>query len=267
MFYLRLLAALLGFVAASAYGLCIALFRRDRWSASSDYATVLARLMLPPLGIRLEIRNEAGLYAPRPCVYAGNHQSVLDVPILAACFKRGSVIIAKREVGSIPLFGWIYRATGNLLIDRSDTGQAVGMLKVAEGAIRERNAAVWIFPEGTRGPGDGLLLPFKKGAFRIAVETGAPLVPVVISPLRPDFDIGARRLTPGRVIVQVLEPVHATDAGEEGLVALIELVHARMEAALHALGVEVGRLPAGGPHPTGPRYTSARPSLRAATPD
>jgi 1-acyl-sn-glycerol-3-phosphate acyltransferase len=264
MFYLRLLAALLGFVAASLYGIAIALARRDRSRVAADYARVLARLTQRPLGIRLEIRNEARLTDVRPCVFIGNHQSSLDVSILSACFKYGSVIVAKREVGSIPFFGWIYTASGNLLIDRSDTDRAVERLKVAEDAVRDRGAAVWIFPEGTRGPGNGLLLPFKKGGFRMALGTGAPLVPVVISPLKPSFDLAAKRLVPGRVIVQVLEPIPVDGVDEEGLVPLMEQTHARMEAALHALGVELGRLPAGGPHPTGPRYLPANPSRRSA---
>jgi 1-acyl-sn-glycerol-3-phosphate acyltransferase len=259
MFYPRVLAALLGFVAASLWGLALALVRRDRRDVAADYARVLARLMLRPLGMRLVIRNEAGLYAARPCVFICNHQSALDVPILAACFRTGSVIIAKREVGSIPFFGWIYRATGNLLIDRSDTEQAVGRLKVAEEAVRARKAAVWIFPEGTRGPGNGLLLPFKKGGFRTAVHTGAPLVPVVISPLKPSFDLGARRLERAGVIVTILDSIPTEGTGEDGIIPLMERAHERMEAVLHATGVELGRLPAGGPLPTGPRYTSGRP--------
>jgi 1-acyl-sn-glycerol-3-phosphate acyltransferase len=254
MFYLRVLAAFLAFVAASLYGALLALVRRDRRDVAADYARVLARLMLPPLGMRVVIRNEAGLYAARPCVFICNHQSALDVPILAACFRTGSVIIAKREVGGIPFFGWIYRATGNLLIDRSDTEQAVGRLKVAEEAVRGRKAAVWIFPEGTRGPGNGLLLPFKKGGFRIAVHTGAPLVPVVVAPLKPSFDIGTRTLRRGRVVVTILDPIATGGVGEDGIVPLMEAAHERMEAVLHATGVELGRLPAGGPLPTGARY-------------
>jgi 1-acyl-sn-glycerol-3-phosphate acyltransferase len=258
MFYLRLAAALLAFVAASLWGIALALVRRDRRDVAADYARVLARLMLPPLGMRVVIRNEAGLYASRPCVFICNHQSSLDVPILAACFRTGSVIIAKREVGRIPFFGWIYRVTGNLLIDRSDTEQAVARLKVAEEAVRARKAAVWIFPEGTRGPGDGRLLPFKKGGFRIAVGTGAPLVPVVVAPLRPNFSIGMRTLRPGGVIVTLLDPIPTDGVDEDGLVPLMEAAHERMEAVLHRTGVELGRLPAGGPFPTGPRYSPGR---------
>jgi 1-acyl-sn-glycerol-3-phosphate acyltransferase len=266
MFYLRVAAALAGFVAASVYGILLALVRRDRGHVAADYARVLARLMHPPLGMRVSIRNEAGLYAARPCVFICNHQSALDVPILASCFRAGSVIVAKREVGKIPFFGWIYRVTGNLLIDRADTEQAVARLKVAEQAVRDRKAAVWIFPEGTRGPGNGLLLPFKKGGFRIAAQTGAPLVPVVVSPLKPSFDIATKTLTPGEVVVNVLGPIPVTGVDEDGIVALMELAHERMEAALHAAGVELGRLPAGGPLPTGPRYAPGRSGGGPANP-
>jgi 1-acyl-sn-glycerol-3-phosphate acyltransferase len=232
MFYLRLAVAMLGFVAASVYGLAIALLRRDRSAVASDYARVLARLMCPPLGLRLTVHGRENLTAHRPCVFIGNHQSALDVPILASIFAPGSVVIAKKEVGAVPFFGWLYTSTGNLLIDRADTSQSVGRLHEAEEAIRDRRAAVWIFPEGTRGAGDGIMLPFKKGGFQMAVRTGAPLVPVVISPLKPNFDISTRTLRPGPVQIRVLDAISTDGLTEADIPALLETARGRMEAAL-----------------------------------
>jgi 1-acyl-sn-glycerol-3-phosphate acyltransferase len=243
MFYLRMLAAALGFVGASTYGLAIALARRDRSRVAHDYAQMLRRWTLPAFRQRVTIHGEEHLTAHRPCIFIANHQSLLDVPVLAACFRPGSVVIAKKEIRSIPFFGWLYAATGNLLIDRGNTAQSVGMLRAAEDAIRERRVAVWIFPEGTRSKVPGELLPFKKGGFRMAVATGAPLVPVVTSPLKPWSDLQGRRLDPNRVDVRVLEPIPTAGLSEADVVPLMNEARRRMAEALAEMAAERGLLP------------------------
>jgi 1-acyl-sn-glycerol-3-phosphate acyltransferase len=244
MFYVRIALGLLAFVVASVYGVGIALFRRDRSRVAYDYATLLYRLQQPALGLRVRITGEAGLHAYRPCIFIGNHQSVLDVPILAQAFAPGSVVIAKKELRSIPFFGWIYTVTGNILIDRADNRSAVGRLKEVEEAILQRGAAVWIFPEGTRGREPGRMLPFKKGAFYMAVATGAPLVPVVVSPLAPRMSIPDRRLEPGDVEIRVLDPIPTAGLGEADVLPLMREARRRMAAALSDMAVARGLPPA-----------------------
>lgn len=243
MFYVRIALALLAFVAASVYGVAIALFRRDRSRVAYDYATLLHRLQQPALGLRVRITGEAGLHARRPCIFIANHQSVLDVPILAQAFAPGSVVIGKKELRSIPLFGWIYTVTGNIVIDRKDNRSAVGRLREVEEAIHQRAAAVWIFPEGTRGREPGRMLPFKKGAFYMAVATGAPLVPVVVSPLAPRVSIPDRRLEPGDVEIRVLDPIPTAGLGEGDVLPLMREARRRMAAALSDMAAARGLPP------------------------
>lgn len=235
MFFLRVGLAILGFLAASVYGALIALFRRDRSKVATDYARMLVRLMRPPLGMRVEVEGRENLVAQQPCVYIANHQSAYDVPVLAELYPPDTVVIGKKELKYIPLWGWIYQVTGNILIDRSNTPHAVGRLREAEQAIRERRVSVWIFPEGTRGKVPGELLPFKKGAFYMAVATGVPLVPIVASPVRPLFDVERRVARPGTMRVRVLEPIPTTGLGEADVPALMSTAHARMSQALGEL--------------------------------
>ncbi|HLL82622.1 MAG TPA: lysophospholipid acyltransferase family protein [Longimicrobium sp.] len=248
MFYLRMFAALLAFVAASTYGVAIALARRDRSRVAHDYAHLLHRWMLPIFRQRVTVRGAEHLTAHRPCIFIANHQSLLDVPVLAVCFAPGSVVIAKKEIRTVPFFGWLYMVTGNLLIDRGNTAQSVGMLRAAEDAIRERRVAVWIFPEGTRSKVAGELLPFKKGGFRMAVATGAPLVPVVASPLKPKSDLVLRRLDRNDIEIRVLEPIPTAGLGEGDVIALMHEAQRRMGAALAEMAAERGILP----NPQGP---------------
>lgn len=250
MFYLRIAAALVAFVAASIYGVAIALLRRDKIAVASDYAHLMVKWMRPALALRVEVHGEEILRATRPCVIVANHQSILDVAVLGGIYAPGAVVIAKKELRSIPFFGWLYAVTGNLLIDRADTHQSVGRLKEAEEAIREREVAIWIFPEGTRGAGAGELLPFKKGGFQMAIATGVPLVPVIVSPLKPQSDLTARRLQENHVEVRVLEPIPTAGMTEADLLPLIDEVRGGMAAELARMAAERGIDPISAPPST-----------------
>ena len=243
MFLFRLLAAVLAFVAASVYGVAIALGRRDRGRVAYDYARRIDWWVRPLLNLRTTLVHEERLLEHRPCIFVCNHQSLLDVPVLARAYKPGAVVIAKKELVNIPFFGWLYDVTGNIRIDRKNTQHAVGRLKEAEDAIRERRVAVWIFPEGTRGKEAGVMLPFKKGGFVMAVHTGAPLVPVVVSPLKPASDLKRWRLRRNDVEVRVLEPIPTDGLTDADLPGLMALTRRRMYAALAEMSAARGIAP------------------------
>jgi 1-acyl-sn-glycerol-3-phosphate acyltransferase len=235
MFYLRMLMMVLSFVTASLYAMAITVLRRDRSLVARDYARALEHLMQPALGVRVEVIGGENLRASRPCVYVSNHQSAYDVPVLAGIYPEGTVLIAKKELRSIPLFGWLYEATGNLLIDRASNPGSIQRLKEAETAIRERGVSVWIFPEGTRGKVPGQLLPFKKGAFYMAIAAGVPVVPVVVSPIAPLFHVERRYIRKGTVQIRVLDPVPTRGLGEADVNGFLNEVQSKMQAALDEL--------------------------------
>jgi 1-acyl-sn-glycerol-3-phosphate acyltransferase len=252
MFYVRLLITLCGFLVATVYGIGAALVRRDRSRLPHQYARLLARLTQRPLGVRrLEVVGEENLYRERPCIYIANHQSNFDVPVLGAVYPSETVVIGKKELRSVPLFGWLFAATGNILIDRSDREQAVGRLKAVTDEMRRRGVSVWIFPEGTRGRQPGEMLPFKKGAFQMAIAAQCPLVPVVASPLRCVIDTAARRIRPGTVEIRILEPIPTKGLTEADLDDLMDRTYQRMTATLQEMAARRG-LP-----------TSARATLQA----
>ena len=257
MFYLRVGLSIVGFVAASVYGVAIALLRRDRSRVAHDYARALARLMRPPLGMRSSVSGRDRLLAHRPCVYVANHQSFYDVPLLAELYPPGTVIIGKKELRSIPFFGWLYVVTGNILIDRKNNASAVGRLREAEEAIRRRGVSVWVFPEGTRGTVPGKLLPFKKGAFYMAAATGVPIVPIVVAPIAPVFDPGRRHIQPATVEIRILEPILTTGLSEADVPSLLRVAQERMQDALDEMATRaIG-------HPRPAVSEPADPSLRS----
>ncbi|MEX2570677.1 MAG: lysophospholipid acyltransferase family protein [Gemmatimonadota bacterium] len=235
MFYLRGIGSLLGFGLASLYGVWITLVRRDRSLVARDYARALSRWMPPPLGLEVVVEGIENLSAQQPCVYIANHQSAFDVPIFAGIYPENTVIVGKKELSYIPFFGWIFRVTGNILIDRSHNPSAVQRLRGAEDAIRERGVSVLVFPEGTRGKQPGGLLPFKKGGFYMAIAAQVPIVPIVASPVRELFDVDRRLIRPGTIRIRVLGPLPTSGLTEADVGVLIEQVRTSMLEAMRTL--------------------------------
>jgi 1-acyl-sn-glycerol-3-phosphate acyltransferase len=231
----RLAAGVAGFVIASLYAIGLTLVKRDRSHVPVDYARALQRLVQPPLGMRVEILGGENLRRALPCVYVVNHQSAFDVPVLSGLYPERTVLIAKKELRKLPLFGWLYEATGNILIDRAHNPSAVQRLREAEEAIRERGVSVWMFPEGTRGRVPGEILPFKKGAFHLAIAAGVPIVPIVVSPVLRLYDVKRWAIRPGTIQVRVLEPISTAGRTEADVPEILELTRSRMAEALREL--------------------------------
>jgi 1-acyl-sn-glycerol-3-phosphate acyltransferase len=164
------------------------------------------------LGLKIEFINEERIRSRRPAVLVGNHQTALDLAIIGSICPVRTVIVAKKSIQYIPLFGWFFKIAGNLLIDRSKTSDAKRMMtEVQEKLIRD-DLNLTIFPEGTRNrsvpdPLTGVvadLLPFKKGAFLLAADLGLPVIPVVCSSLRGKAIWENFELSGGLVLISVL---------------------------------------------------------------
>jgi 1-acyl-sn-glycerol-3-phosphate acyltransferase len=140
-------------------------------------------------------------------ILVANHQSVVDIPMLLAAFRRPVRFLAKRELGEIPLFGKAMAAAGNLFIDRDDPRDAVRMLREAGAPLRDGRLMV-VFPEGTRS-GDGSIGEFRPGAFHLARKSGAPVVPVYIDGGYRAIPKGSLRVRPAGLLVRVLPPLSA----------------------------------------------------------
>jgi 1-acyl-sn-glycerol-3-phosphate acyltransferase len=165
----------------------------------------------------------------RPCVFLANHQSIMDIFVFGAVVPRKTVAVAKREISRIPLFGWFFVRSGNLIIYRGSSEAARRMLEVAARRLRSEGLSVWFMPEGHRNA-TPTLMPFKTGAFRLALAAGVAVVPVVAAPLESIVDTRRLLSWPGRLAISVLDPVPPPrDATEESLAGWAEAVRAAMQ--------------------------------------
>ena len=175
----------------------------------------------------------------QPAIYIGNHQNNYDMMTIASMVQPNTVSIGKRSLIWIPFFGLVYWATGNIFIHREKRSSAIStMNKVAE-IIKEKQISIWMFPEGTRSRGRGLL-PFKTGAFHTAIAAGVPIVPVVCSSLHNKVDLN--RWDNGTVICETLEPIDTSGYSRENVRELIEKCHTLMAEKIAQLDQEVAQL-------------------------
>jgi 1-acyl-sn-glycerol-3-phosphate acyltransferase len=168
----------------------------------------------------------------RPVVIASNHASWFDVAALATLIPNRYRFVAKRELERVPLWGRAWRAAGHISIDRQDTQAAIRSLAIAGELIRSDNSAVVIFPEGTRSASDEML-PFKKGAFRLAMQLGVDIVPVGITGSRDVLPRNAWRVRRRPIIVRFGVPVAVAALGEDRLDELMQRVRSDIERLRH----------------------------------
>jgi 1-acyl-sn-glycerol-3-phosphate acyltransferase len=224
----------LWFLFCSAAGIVWLLFSPRNRQTLYVFGRVFCRGLARMMGWSVEVENRDRLEAFRPCVIVGNHQSFLDVVTFGSVFPRRTVSAGKKEIGKIPIFGWFYRLSGNLIIHRDDARQARDSLSAAAEAMRSERIAVWFMPEGHRNTGPELLR-FKSGAFRLAIAAQAPIIPIVSEPLTVIVDTNRRLARRGPLRVRVLEPVPTEGLTVKDLPPLLFSVRAGMQAALDDL--------------------------------
>lgn len=193
------------------------------------------RVMLWISGVRLRVVGAEHLRAGRSCVLVVNHRSFLDMQAIAALNPPGVTALVKREFAYIPLLGQAMWAMGLVFVDRKNPARARASLDAVRAQMRAHPRTVLIFPEGTRSR-DGSLQPFKLGAFRLAMETGAPIVPAVLYntwELHPPH----RLLPRGGEIVCEVHPAISPEGWTE----------AELPARAEALRAEYARWLAAGP--------------------
>lgn len=235
---LRIIAVAFAAILISIFGTIYALLRGRHPSSVSVVARMFGSLHRL-VGLKLITRQKPEF--TQPAIYIGNHQNNYDMVTIAAMVPERTVSIGKKSLIWIPFFGLVYWATGNIFIHREKRSSAINTMNQVGDIIREKRISIWMFPEGTRSRGRGLL-PFKSGAFHTAVAAGVPIVPVVCSTLHNKVDLN--RLNNGTVICEQLDPIDTSGYDRDNIKELIEKCHQIMAAKLAELDQEVAALDA-----------------------
>jgi 1-acyl-sn-glycerol-3-phosphate acyltransferase len=180
----------------------------------------------PPWRLRVEGRWPEGTGA---CVVVANHQSILDI-LLLSHVPREMKWIAKEELFRVPWTGWMMRMAGDIAIRRGERESGLEALGKARDHLA-RGVPVMVFAEGTRSR-DGRLLPFKSGAFRLAIEAGVPVLPVAVHGTGAGMPKGSPWVRPCEAWARILEPVPTAGLRPEDAARLRDEVRRRIAAVV-----------------------------------
>ena len=192
----------------------------------------------PLFGLKVEHRFPANADKVGRCIYIGNHQNNYDMVTISYMVMPRTVSVGKKSLIWVPFFGILYWATGNIFLDRDNRSKAHNTMSELARRINEDNLSIWMFPEGTRSRGRGLL-PFKTGAFHAAIAAGVPIVPVVCSTTHNKIDLN--RWDNGKVICEMLEPIDVSGYTRDNVRELAEYCHDLMQKRINELDQEIAQ--------------------------
>ena len=187
------------------------------------YGLGAARAARRILGIEVRVSGIDRLAPGMPYVFMPNHQSFLDGPLVMLFVPGRARVILKKSVLRIPIVGQAMRFVGFVPVDRKGAEGGKKSIARAAALIREKGYSFLIFPEGTRSL-DCNLGPFRRGGFFLALESGAPIVPVTIRGTRELMPKGQKFARRGKVEVVFHEPIPTAGVTTEAMAGLMERV-------------------------------------------
>lgn len=181
-----------------------------------------SRCLLAVCGVRVRVRGREHFDDGRTYVFAANHQSYLDIPVVFGYLPAHFRIMAKGSLFHIPFLGWHLRRSGHMPVAKGNPARAARSLLEAASHVR-RGTSVFIFPEGGRSP-DGRFGEFKPGTFLLAIKSGAPVIPVTINGTRAALPMHSWHLRPGRVEMILHAPIDTAGMKRQAAEELAERV-------------------------------------------
>lgn len=199
-----------------------------------------------------------------PYMVVANHESYADV-FLISMFPWEMKWLSKDTMFKIPFMGWMMQMAGDIKLTRGSRDSAVQALAQCRDRLSKR-VSVMIFPEGTRSR-DGAMLPFKDGAFRLAIKAGVPVLPIAVAGTRNAMAKGTFRFRRARARAMVLEPVETAGLSLLDVATLRETVRERIDAGRRVLAAELGLPdpPPLSPGTTVPKKFTSPPDQTAST--
>jgi putative phosphoserine phosphatase/1-acylglycerol-3-phosphate O-acyltransferase len=221
----RNLLGLAALAPATAAGAVVGVVTRERRTGVDFMLMRWVDTLFALSGVKLRVQGREHAWAHRPAVFVFNHRNYFDVLMTGRIIERNFTAVAKKELLANPLVAGLGKLVDAVFLDRDDTNAAIDALQPVQDAVRN-GISLLIAPEGTRSP-TREVGPFKKGAFRIAMAAGVPIVPVVI---RNADDVGPRDaafMRSATVDICVLPPVStdtwALDRLDDEIVAVHQL--------------------------------------------
>ena len=185
-------------------------------------ARLWGRSALLANGVKVKVEGLEQIEGKGPFVFMSNHQGSYDIFALLGHLPFQFKWLVKKELFSIPFFGWTMAAAGYISIDRHGTRETVEAMNQAAQRIREGMSVV-IFPEGSRSP-DGSIQPFKKGGFTLAMKSKVPIIPISVAGSREIMAKDRLTASSGEIRIKIGNPIETEPYSLKDRPALMERV-------------------------------------------
>ena len=191
---------------------------------------IWARIILHGSGYYVEVENKEKLQSEKNCLIIANHSSHMDVFLMLIANKKPFMFVGKKELYSIPLFGYIYKRAA-IMVDRSDPKSRFEVYGKANEMLK-RGYNVCIFPETNYLDDTILLADFKRGAFKIAIENNLPIIPLVFYDLKLKHPWYPKFGSLGKLRVKVLDKISVEGLTEKDIPALTMNAYNKIKSEL-----------------------------------
>jgi 1-acyl-sn-glycerol-3-phosphate acyltransferase len=199
-------------------------------------AQLWARALVRTSGCSLTVHGEENLHKHPVAVYASNHTSYMDTPVIFAALPFQFRILAKKELWPIAFIGWYLNRSGQIPIDTANPHATLSSLGAGVKALRG-GMPLFVFPEGGRTPTGGLK-PFLSGAAYLAIRAQVPLVPIALTGVYDLLPIHTRHLYPGNLALSVGEPIHTRGMTPRQVDELTAQLRSEIEKMLEAAAAQ-----------------------------
>ena len=196
------------------------------------FARLWSRLILRTASTPLTVERLDRIDLTQPAIYAANHSSALDIPVLYVSLPFQFRILAKVELFRLPFVGWHLRRSGQIPIDRSDARASMRSLSAASRTVKAGMPLV-VFPEGGRSI-DGHIQPFLGGTFYVAIKAQVPIVPMAIVGAFEALPMNTFVIHPGHLRLIVGDPIPTAGLVSRDMEALSARVHQAMSDLFYA---------------------------------
>jgi 1-acyl-sn-glycerol-3-phosphate acyltransferase len=186
------------------------------------YGRLWGKIALLVNRVKVRVEGIEHLKGEGPYIFMSNHQGTYDIFALLGHLPFQFRWLAKKELFSVPFFGWVMAAAGYVSVDREGTRKTVEAMNEAAQKIREGMSVV-IFPEGSRSP-DGSIQPFKKGGFTLAIKSKVPIIPISIIGSREIMPKGKLTVTSGEIRIRIDHPIETQNYSLKDRKSLMEKV-------------------------------------------
>ena len=209
-------------------GIFLTYFESNKGRILGHCARLWGQFILFTCGIKYKVSGLNNIDSKINYIFAGNHTSMLDIPIAFSGLPYWLVPIAKIELKSVMLLGWVMKTAGHIFVDRNKSESALRILEKVKISLIEKPRSILLFPEGTRTI-DGSLGQFKRGGLLLAIDTKMPIVPIAFIGSYEMFGKGSWSMKGHSVELRVGSPIDPNNYSYESRRELAQFVREKVK--------------------------------------